>query len=383
MLLLSLFVHFACACILSWQANWLGLVSWRRAVDQHWTERARLLWPVRNTAALSVFVMPLLLDQIHRFLWPGTAGWWLPNGLASLLGTALGTFSCDHEVLPKVRFRGWLVEVGIAWCVGDGALFALIAAIVVMPKTFGWATVGVSGVYLAFHFALQWGLDRKCLRAIGLLTSASRELRELVERMCAQTGTPRPRNIWVSQGLLAQAYAFRTTGEMAFSQRLLDICPEEEVSAVCAHELAHLRESRSALACRLLSSLTPFPLIFLKPFFEVSAFGIIVPILSVSALVRFTHWFSLRMEKRADQKACAEVENSGVYARALERMYKENQTPAVNADDYETHPHLYDRMVAAGITPDYPRPQRPRNYTWVGVVHLVVLGLLVVVNCIV
>ena len=317
---------------------------------------------------------------MHRLLWPETAGWWLSNGLASLLGAVLGTFSFDHEVSPELRFRGWLVEVGIAWCIGSGFGFALIAAIILMPGEFGWATVGVSGVYLVFHFAIQWGLVLKCLRVIGLLTPASSELRELVERMCARTGTPRPRYIWVSQGPPAQAYAFSTTGEMIFSQSLLDICPEEEVSAICAHELGHLRESRSALACRLLGSLTLFPLLFIKPFAEVSTYGIMVPFLSVYALSQFTRWFSLRMEKQADQKACAEVENDGVYARALERLYRENQMPAVNTSDHQTHPHLYDRVVAGGITPDYPRPRKPRRITWVGAAHLVVLGLLVGIN---
>jgi hypothetical protein len=45
----------------------------------------------------------------------------------------------------------------------------------------------------------------------------------------------------------------------------------------------------------------------------------------------------------------------GCYAKALERIYKENLMPAAVAQR-TTHPNLYDRMVQAGVTPDFPRP---------------------------
>jgi len=50
--------------------------------------------------------------------------------------------------------------------------------------------------------------------------------------------------------------------------------------------------------------------------------------------------------------------------------------PAVNINDRQTHLHLYDRMLAAGITPDYPRPGRPKKMTWVGTVYACAFGLL-------
>jgi len=61
--------------------------------------------------------------------------------------------------------------------------------------------------------------------------------------------------------------------------------------------------------------------------------------------------------------------DESVYAPALEKLYRENQLPAVNINDRQTHPHLYDRMLAAGITPNYPRPGRPKKMTWVGTVY--------------
>lgn len=72
------------------------------------------------------------------------------------------------------------------------------------------------------------------------------------------------------------------------------------------------------------------------------------------------------MEKRADQFAIeSEFINPEVYARALERLYQTNQMPAVMPRrSNKIHPDLYDRMLAAGVTPDFPKPQPPSRLSW-------------------
>lgn len=65
------------------------------------------------------------------------------------------------------------------------------------------------------------------------------------------------------------------------------------------------------------------------------------------------------MEERSDELGHAhEGETAGTYARALEKLYEANLMPVVGPAK-EVHPHLYDRMIAAGVTPDYPRPTPP------------------------
>src|SRR5207249_9576995 len=48
----------------------------------------------------------------------------------------------------------------------------------------------------------------------------------------------------------------------------------------------------------------------------------------------------------------------GRYARALEKLHRLNLMPAVTSGS-GVHPSLYDRMIAAGVTPDYRRPVAP------------------------
>jgi hypothetical protein len=76
------------------------------------------------------------------------------------------------------------------------------------------------------------------------------------------------------------------------------------------------------------------------------------------------------MEKRADRLASTTTTNEGVYASALEKMHRENQIPAVNASRRLPHPDLYDRMIGAGVKPDYPRPDKPKHITLIGWLHI-------------
>lgn len=53
-----------------------------------------------------------------------------------------------------------------------------------------------------------------------------------------------------------------------------------------------------------------------------------------------------------------------------------NLLPAVEAKGRATHPHLYDRLIAAGVTPDFPRPAPAGSMAWHGIVFSAALGML-------
>jgi hypothetical protein len=80
------------------------------------------------------------------------------------------------------------------------------------------------------------------------------------------------------------------------------------------------------------------------------------------------------MEVRADRLGREhEGEIQGTYARALEKMYEANLLPVVMRGKGPIHPHLYDRLTAAGAPPPYPRPKPPRRIVlaWVPIILLI------------
>ncbi len=66
-----------------------------------------------------------------------------------------------------------------------------------------------------------------------------------------------------------------------------------------------------------------------------------------------------RLRRAGERHADAAAHDDGkVYGRALERLYEFNLVPAVLRRP-GAHGHLYDRLVASGYTPGWPRPAPP------------------------
>lgn len=370
MFFLSTVIHFIAAWLMAVVANWVGLFRWRRAVAAHWTERARLLFPARVTASLNIFLIPGILNQLHLVLFPEMARWWLSGAIASFLGAVLGCYYIDHAIFPQLSLTKWLLQVVVGWGIRFFIFVPAIAAGLLMPDVFDPTALLITVAYLAVHFANQCGMLIRCLRLVKVLKFPSDRLKVIVSDVAARAEVA-VRATWQFGGVMANAFVFPATRELAFSDRLLAICSDAEISAVCGHEMAHLGEPGIVLAGRLIGSLYLLPLIFITPLLnQLPGAGLILSFLGVISIRAFAGWLTRRMEKRADRLASTTTTNEGVYAGALEKMYRENQIPAVNASRRRPHPDLYDRMLGAGVQPDYPRPDRPNNITLVGWLYI-------------
>jgi Zn-dependent protease with chaperone function len=212
----------------------------------------------------------------------------------------------------------------------------------------------------------------RCLRLMKILKPPSVRLKAIVDDVATRTGVP-VKATWQIDAIVANAFALTASRDLVFTDRLLKICNDEEIAAICAHEIAHLGEPNIVLAGRLVGSLYLFPLIFVAPLLHrFAAAGLIPAFLGMISISGFAGWLTRRMERRADRLASAKAADEGVYAGALEKIYRENQLPAVNAARLQTHPNLYDRMLEAGVKPDYPRPNRPKSTTLVGWLYMFV-----------
>ena len=374
-LLLSACGHFVAAAVLTALSNHLALIPWRRARGAHWTERARLLWPVRASVSSNIVFLPGVLYLLADVVLPEKHGYWLSDGLAALGGGFLACYFYEREVFGHKNFANWFSETlpGL----GLRALFwaGLIVSIFLMPRQLGWAAALISLGYLALYLGLQWGGFVYYLRWVKFLVPAPEHLIQLVHE--AQRRTPATiKAVWLMKGIHPLAYALPVTAELLISERLLELCNDNEVGAILDHELAHLTESKLTLAGRLLTGLVLFPCIFLKPGF--AAFGpagVLMPVVGIMLLVYAGRALSVRLEKKADQAAHHREFEGGLYARALEKLYQANQLPATNPAG-ATHPNLYDRMLAAGLTPDYERPRVPLKQTRVALAYAVAFGVL-------
>lgn len=368
------------AALLAFTTNWIALIPWRRASNCHWTERARVYHPVRGAAATNLWVMPIVLTLGIRLLWPEASPHWVLLAMTAALGALLGTLPMDREVFPRISKADLLRQGAVNWIIRFLMWGVFLGAIALMPEQFNLQTLGITFVVVGLLF--WWNHDGWVYvgRKLGMFATPPERLHNIVRSTAAKMNVPY-KDVWLLRSPLALAYAMPGSRRLLMSERLLELLTDDELSAVCAHELAHLTEKQSDYALRYLVWLIFLPWIFFTPllhnlgmlgFFALLFSSVFVPVL----FRKISH----RLEKRADEIARTNEPDPGTYARALARLYEDNLLPAVNPKENATHPHLYDRLIDAGVTPDFPRPAPTKDLAPHGTIFASALGALAVIT---
>jgi Zn-dependent protease with chaperone function len=364
------------AAFVTYVGNGFGLRSWRSGKDLHWTERARRLHPARTAAKNNLWVLPICICLALELLCPTSAPHWAFTALVAALCTNLATLPMDHEVYPRVSQRDFWRQAVQSWITRSLMWSCFLLAIALMPEQFNLTCLGITvaliGVLVWFelHGAIYLG------RKLGVLIAPPERLRGIVADTAARMHVPY-QAVWLMRSSFAQAYALPSRRHLFFSERLLEILSDAEIAAIGSHELAHLTESRGDYAMRYVSYLAFLPWIFLTPTLHgLGLLGFFLLLGITFGVIVLFKKISHRLEVRADKIAHTSETDPGTYARALARLYEDNLIPAVNATQRATHPHLYDRLLAAGVTPDYPRPEPPENLSWYGKIASGLVGAL-------
>lgn len=233
--------------------------------------------------------------------------------------------------------------------------------------------IWVAAVALALYVS-SVGIYHPIAKSLGLMLPAREKTLRAVERARDALKVP-VHDVCELVWSMPNALAFPLRARVAFTQVLVDAADEDELYAIALHELGHLKESRFTSWFRPALGFAALPFAVALPFFRQRGFVEIVWLgVACVMLVLFGIRRSRRHEHEADAHA---IEHSPSYARALERIYRLAGIPAVLGRS-GTHPHLYDRMLAAGVTPDYPRPAPPKSRAMLRallLVPVVVLGL--------
>lgn len=192
-----------------------------------------------------------------------------------------------------------------------------------------------------------------------MIRPASARVLGVVERTAARVGFG-PRVSWEVAWDRPNAFAVHGAQAVMFTDGALRVLDDAELEAICAHEIGHLRETPGMRGIRSLATFLLFPLAALQPIVGLWGYrGLGAAfVVTLCATVFFGKW-SHRREHDADDAGCTGELEPGTYARALERIHEAALIPAVLGLESDTHPDLYDRMLAAGQQPAYPRPKRP------------------------
>jgi Zn-dependent protease with chaperone function len=202
-------------------------------------------------------------------------------------------------------------------------------------------------------------------RKMGFLTPASSEWVELVEELAREMKMEKLPGVWVANTAMFNAFAFTTGHAVIFTQPLLDSLPREQIRALTAHEIGHLKEGAGSHFLRLIHPLVYLPIICLNPLIGSFDFalGLVIALGGYLLATRLYMKFLQKAEFAADAAGPEECEETNRdLAEALTTLYRENLVPAVlPKSGLKTHPDLYDRLLALGADPDFQRPQSPSS----------------------
>lgn len=353
------------ASVITVVAMHLALNPWRKSIGAHWTERARLLWPARRVlvgVAFACLISAGMLSSLLKLRGGDAASFW--PAIAGYLG---GSFFSTREIEPRYRFLDWLHETFWQVLVQFGMLAIFIWLVHTMPavlQTRDWLRFALG------TFAIIVILTGVWLPLLYLFLKAKKSpdlrLERLVDEMAAQTGI-KPRWVFYGESPIARAAALVYLRSLVFTSRVLEVLTDDELRSIILHELAHLRENLAVRLSRLIPVLSLMLITFIRPLMHhVGVAGLFWLVVVILLLLRLAKRIARRMEHHADDAAIQGTTDTAIYARALEKIYQANQLPAVMRGNNMVHPHLYDRMLAAGVTPDYPRPAPPGPMAWPG-----------------
>jgi Zn-dependent protease with chaperone function len=235
-------------------------------------------------------------------------------------------------------------------------LLVLLALLILLPDDPTWqATVLMAAGVVALAFFASGG-GVLLLRLLRVARPARPHVAAMVEQLAREMKVRGRVRVYELEWAQVNAVAWIMYRAVGFSRPLLEIMSADELRAIAAHEIAHLLEPPWVRTVRVLQM---FAYLGAAPVIKYGGpTGSLAGWLLIIVLLVAYQRFRRRMEVRADQLESQTVADANTYMRSMIKLHEANMLPAVMAGA-QSHPHLYDRLLAGGIQPDFPRPLAP------------------------
>jgi len=134
--------------------NWLALIPWRRSKGKHWSERARVYYPVRVAAAGNLWTIPAALTLAAALIWPQRSAAWMLLALVTSFAVVVGTIPMDLEVFPRISAGELLRQAVANWFIRILQWFVFLCAITFNSDHFDFQAIGI--FILVFLLCIFW-----------------------------------------------------------------------------------------------------------------------------------------------------------------------------------------------------------------------------------
>jgi Zn-dependent protease with chaperone function len=358
----------------AWVSARIAIAPLRAAAAAPWVERARLAFPARATSRFAVLLLPAAYAVFAALpaAEPGERNPWVVAvavAVPSLVATFLVRLSVERTVRARrvgavEMLRGWIA----LWVVVYPHAFVALAGLALASDDFDARTCVALAATVVAVVAAFLGAGVALARMLGVARPAPERTRRAVDAAAAATGVS-PRAVFEIDLAQANAFALPAPRWLLFTPEAARVLDDAQLAAIARHELGHVSEPPRVVVARATGAVVvvgtlvaarPIAGLVLSP--DPGLLRLLVALLVMLGAVLFSllvvRPLARRMEQRADAIARGHDAHDGEYARALEELYAANLMPAVT-NVRGVHPHLYDRLVAAGAAPVWPRPAPP------------------------
>src|SRR5205814_9545620 len=132
---------------------------------------------------------------------------------------------------PWVLPRDWLHQAAAVWLLRFAQWFVIIGAIALMPDVVNWQTWMLMCGVLLLYAVWVWGGLVWCGQKLGLFVAPSDRLGKIVADVSAKMNVA-VREVFLLRGAGPTAYALVYTRGLLFSDRLLELLPDDEIAAI-------------------------------------------------------------------------------------------------------------------------------------------------------
>lgn len=363
---------------------WLPARLWRpKLAGLHWTEAARLNFSYMRLVGLNTLWYAALAGTFTYMEASGTLAPFDRLTYSILVGVLVWLVGVPIKIraaqgaFPNLRFRDFASGILFMWVVFYPILAVAAAMAILGPPAYDGYVARFWLVYGGGVLATAWlvrGGHLPLANMLRILRPADERANAIIAEASRLSGHV-PERVWIARTAMANAAAIPASNQVLITSRALRDMTHDELVAVMLHEFGHLQEPRTTRLRRLTGLLFVFAAAMWRPLIDWVGVYPWIGLLVVCFMAAIVAMRGARdAESDADQHAHehAPDEDPGVYARALEKLSRLNMIPVVLGGKGQTHPHMYDRMVAAGVTPDYERPEPPPK----NLGKLVVLGVM-------
>lgn len=359
---------------------WRGAVrSLARLGALHWSERARIWLAWRGVISgwhVSIVVGICLVESVlaaHKTIRSTLC----LAVVASMLSVLLLAPRTSHWVarVTGIRPPRSALRAAVAFhAIHLSSFWVALIFCSAVPERYDAGGIVWASLLLLALLCNGLGASGWLLTIVGLLRPARPIVVEAV-RNARGSLQPPGTNVQVFEVELSSANAFAYPGTqiVCFTTAAVEGLTPRQLTAIAAHELEHVRESQGTRALRATWSMAyALPPLFIPALPRSPANGLVLGMVLFVLCAFAYRSLSGRLEQRADSAATRNGQDEGQYALALERLYELNLLPAVTYVR-QTHPHLYDRLIASGSAPTFPRPRPPPLWPALLSIVLVVL----------